>query len=107
MDVQDNSAANVTNPAGDKNAARWRPILPALCAVGAVLVIAILALQVTEYRFYKAAPNVWPQSGGGVAGAPVVPPASVVSTTPVAAPTNSTGMESATVSTNVSETAKP
>lgn len=51
---------------------QWRLILLVLCAVGAALLVAVLALQVTEYRFYKAAPNVWPQpNAGNTFGAPV------------------------------------
>ncbi|MFH1969478.1 MAG: hypothetical protein ABIJ53_04075 [Verrucomicrobiota bacterium] len=64
MDAQNNPAENVTEAASpaanDKSAARWGLILLVLCAVGLGLVIGILALQVTEYLFYKAPPNVWP-----------------------------------------------
>ena len=64
MDAQNNPVENIAMPAGpqagDQSAARWRLILLALCAVGAGLVIGILALQVTEYFFYKAPPTVWP-----------------------------------------------
>ena len=105
MDAQNNPAAS------DKNAALWRLILLALCAVGAVLVIGVLALQVTEYRFYKASPNVWPQSGGGAAvSAPATlpaPTAPVPVTTPAAASTNSTGLTPTLASTNATEVAKP
>ncbi|MBU0714802.1 MAG: hypothetical protein KJ964_05555 [Verrucomicrobia bacterium] len=66
MDAQNNPAENgadavtVSPAASDESAVRWRLILLVLCAVGAGLIIGILALQVTEYLFYKAPPNVWP-----------------------------------------------
>lgn len=105
MDAQNNPAEN------DKSAARWGLILLVLCAVGAGLVIGILALQVTEYLFYKAPPNVWPQPGaGGTVSAPVVlsaPSVSVPSTTPAAAPTNLTGLTPMPASTNTPVVAKP
>jgi len=69
MDAKNNPAKNgaeaVSPVAGDKSAARWHLILLVLCAVGVGLVIGILALQVTEYLFYKAPPDVWPQPGAG------------------------------------------
>ena len=69
MDAENNPAKNgaeaVSPVAGDKSAARWHLILLVLCAVGAGLLIGILALQVTEYLFYKAPPDVWPQPGAG------------------------------------------
>ncbi|MDP2991046.1 MAG: hypothetical protein Q8O57_10855 [Kiritimatiellota bacterium] len=78
MDAQNKPADNVAEAASlaanDKSAARWRLILLVLCAVGAGLVIGILALQVTEYLFYKAPPGVWPHPGGAVS-APVAPSA--------------------------------
>ena len=66
------SAALRAGPAAsDKSAVQWRLILLVLCAVGAGLLIVILALQVTEYLFYKAPPGVWPQAGaGGAVSAP-------------------------------------
>jgi len=64
MDAENKPAENVTEAASpaanDNSAARWRLILLMLCAVGVGLVIGILALQVTEYLFYKAPPDVWP-----------------------------------------------
>ncbi|MCX6993730.1 MAG: hypothetical protein NT011_11405 [Kiritimatiellaeota bacterium] len=66
MDAQNNPVAS------DKSAAFWRLILLVLCAVGFCLVIGVLALQVTEYLFYKAPPDVWPQPGvGGMVSTPV------------------------------------
>ncbi|MFH1477854.1 MAG: hypothetical protein ABIH24_10275 [Verrucomicrobiota bacterium] len=59
MDAQNKPAEN-TAAAHNENAARWRLILLVLCAVGAGLIIGVLALQVTEYLFYEAPPNVWP-----------------------------------------------
>lgn len=87
MDAQkspDDNVPDVVRPAmAGKNSARWSLILLVLCAVGAVLVIGILALQVAEYSFYKAAPNVWPQPGaGGMAGVPEVMPAPAAVTAP-------------------------
>ena len=74
MDAENKPAAN------DQSAAHWGLIQLLLCAVGVGLVIGILALQVTEYLFYKAPPDVWPQPGaGGTVSAPAV---SVPSTTP-------------------------
>jgi len=62
-------------PAGKyQGAALWRLILLALCAVGIVLVVVILAMQIAEYRFYKASPNVWPQPGAGTVSVPAVMP---------------------------------
>lgn len=53
--------AEAASPAAsDKGAARWGLILLALSVAAAVLVVGVLALQLTEYRFYKASPNVWP-----------------------------------------------
>ena len=70
MDAENNPAKNgaeaVSPVAGDKSAARWHLILLVLCAVGVGLLIGILALQVTEYLFYKAPPDVWPQPGAGL-----------------------------------------
>jgi len=67
MDAENKPAENVTEAAGpatsDKSVARWRLILLVLCAVGVGLVGGILALQVAEYLFYKAPPDVWPQPG--------------------------------------------
>lgn len=108
MDAQDNPAKNVADTAGDKNTKRWRLILLVLCAVGAVLIIAILALQMTEYRFYKASPNVWPQSGAGAVSAPTtLPTPSVPATVPAVASTNSTELTSTPALTNAPEVAKP
>ena len=80
------SAALRAGPAAsDKSAVQWRLILLVLCAVGAGLLIVILALQVTEYLFYKAPPGVWPQPGaGGTLNAPAALPAPVIPTAPTA-----------------------
>ena len=51
MDEENKPAENGADAASDKSAARWHLILLVLCAVGAGLVIGILALQVTEYLF--------------------------------------------------------
>ena len=106
MDAENKPAENVTEAvspaANDKSAARWRLILLVLCAVGAGLVIGILALQVTEYLFYKAPPNVWPQPGaGGTVSAPVALSAPVSSMGQTSAPV------AASVSAPVSAAAKP
>ena len=102
MDAQNKPAENVTEAAGpaasDKSAARWRLILLVLCAVGVGLVVGILALQVTEYLFYKAPPNVWPQPGaGGTVSAPAT----------LAEPTTLTGLTPAPASTNAPVVATP
>ena len=86
MDAENQPAENgadaVSPVANDKSAARWGLILLVLCAVGAGLVIGILALQVTEYLFYKAPPGVWPQPGvGGTISAPATFIAPVTATT--------------------------
>jgi len=64
MDEQNNPTEPVTDKtspvASDKSAALWRLILLGGAALGVILVIGILALQVTEYLFYKAPPDVWP-----------------------------------------------
>ena len=64
MDAENKPAENVAEAvspvASDKSAAQWRLFLLVLCAVGVGLVIGVLALQVTEYLFYKAPLNVWP-----------------------------------------------
>ena len=94
MDAQNEPVAN------DGSAARWRLILLVLCAVGAGLVIGILALQVTEYLFYKAPPDVWPQSGaGGMVSAPatVSAPAALAAPLSPVTPTTSSAVP-ATVS---------
>jgi len=108
MNTENNPVKNgvdaVSPVAGDKSAARWRLILLVLCAVGVGLVIGILALQVTEYLFYKAPPDVWPQPGaGGKFNAPVAlsaPPVSVPLTIPIATPATSTRLTSTPASTN-------
>ena len=108
MNTENNPVKNgvdaVSPVTGDKSAARWHLILLVLCAVGAGLVIGILALQVTEYLFYKAPPDVWPQLGaGGKFNAPVtlsVPSVSVPLTIPIATPATSTRLTSTPASTN-------
>lgn len=71
MNAQNNPAENVPDAGIGRDNTRWRLILLVLCAVGTGLVVGILALQVTEYLFYKASPDVWPQSGAGrMVGAP-------------------------------------
>ena len=110
MDTENTPAENVTEaaspPVNDKNAALWRLIKLALCAVGVGLVIGILALQVTEYLFFKAPPNVWPQQGaGGSFSAPAALP--VTLTMPSAAPasaTTTTASSEAATSTGVGVT---
>jgi len=78
MDAENNQVEKVTaaeSPvANGRSAALWRLILLGLCSVGAILLAGILVLQVVEYRFYKAAPDVWPQAGGTVS-APTAPAA--------------------------------
>ena len=97
-----------------KGAARWRLILLVLCAVGAGLVAGILVLQFAEYRFYKAAPNVWPQPGaGGMVSAPAAPTklspvttiTSSAASTTVSAPAPALAPTSAPVATVVSTSA--
>ena len=108
MNTENNPVKNgvdaVSPVAGDKSAVRWHLILLVLCAVGVGLVIGILALQVTEYLFYKAPPDVWPQPGaGGKFNAPVtlsVPSVSVPLTIPIATPATSTRLTSTPASTN-------
>jgi len=91
MDAQNNpveNGADQVSPAAasDPHAERWRLILLVLCAVGAGLVIGILALQFTEYAFYKASPNVWPQPGSaGAVSAPATQPAPLAPGAPVGA----------------------
>lgn len=82
----------------DKSAELWRLILMAGGALGVILVIVILALQVMEFRFYKASPDVWPQPGAGgaisepaqsapePAKAAAAEPATVSTSAPVAKP---------------------
>jgi anti-sigma-K factor RskA len=64
MNDDNKPAENVTaaadTTANDSSTARWRLVLLVLCAVGAGLVIGILAMQITEYLFYQAPPDVWP-----------------------------------------------
>jgi len=127
MDAENKPAENVTEAASppatlgvapragpaanDKSAAHWRLILLMLCAVGVGLVIGILALQVTEYLFYKAPPDVWPQPGaGGTVSAPAtlaVPSVSVPLTMPTAVPTTSTGLTPTPASTDAPVIANP
>ena len=115
MDAENKPAENgadaVSPAANDKSATQWRLILMVLCAVGTGLVIGILALQVTEYLFYKAPPNVWPQPGAeGTVSAPAIlaaPSVSVPSMTTAAAPTTSTGLTPVPASTNAPVVAKP
>ncbi len=97
MDAEKNTAehgADAGSPAAsDNSTAQWSLILLVLCAVGAGLLIGILALQVTEYLFYKAPPNVWPQLGAdGTVSAPVA----------LSAPASSMGPTSAPVAASVS-----
>ena len=109
----DNGAGAVSPEASDKNAARWRLILLVLCAVGVGLVIGILALQVTEYLFYKAPPGVWPprrpaagqgatlpqtwQPGaGGTVSTPVMPTMSSASPSAAVAATSAPAPAAAT-----------
>ena len=61
MDAENKPAENVPDAGIGNDNVRWRLILLVLCAVGVGLVVGILALQVTEYLFYKAPPDVWPQ----------------------------------------------
>ncbi len=68
MDAENKLAGN------DQSAALWRLILLALCSVGIALGVVILVLQVVEYRFYRASPSAWPQTGAGAVGAPAVMP---------------------------------
>jgi len=105
-----NDAGGRAGPAAnDKSAALWGLILQVLCAVGVALVIGILALQVTEYLFYKAPPGVWPQQGaGGTFSAPVplpAPAALAAPLSPVTPATPSTLPASVTTTTGPSETA--
>jgi len=90
MDAQNDPAKNVPDAGTGGDNMRWHLILLVLCAVGAVLVIGILALQVTEYLFYKAPPNVWPQPGVvSTVSAPaalVTPPAPVKAATSLVTP---------------------
>jgi len=107
MDAQHNPAGlkaeSHGSTANDKGVARWRLILLVLCAVGVGLVAGILALQFAEYRFYQAAPNVWPprrpaagqgatlpqtwQPGsGGTVSVPIAKLSVVTATTSSAAP---------------------
>lgn len=80
-----NDAGGRVGPvADDKGAARWGMIQLVLCAVGVGLLIGILALQVSEYLFYKAPPGVWPQQGSG--GAVSAPQPPVTPSTPSPAP---------------------
>jgi len=110
MDAQNNPAENVPDAGIGRDNTRWRLILLVLCAVGAGLVIGILALQVMEFLFYKAPPNVWPQPGaGGAVNAPLalsaplspviptmpsVPPAPVTTTTAPSEAVTSSGVTS-------------
>ena len=76
MDAENKPAESGTDiEAGiGKDRMHWHLILLVLCAVGVALVIGILALQVTEYLFYKAPPDVWPQSGAAdTVNAPLSP----------------------------------
>jgi hypothetical protein len=100
MDAENKPAAN------DQNAARWRLILLVLCAVGAGLIIGILALQVTEYLFYQAPPSVWPQPGvGGTVSAPVALSAPAALAAPLSPVTTTTSSAvPATVSASASTT---
>ncbi|MBU4212025.1 MAG: hypothetical protein L6437_12525 [Kiritimatiellae bacterium] len=115
MDDENKPAENVTEAASpaasDKSAALWRQILLVLCAVGAGLVIGILALQVTEYLFYKAPPDVWPQPGaGGTVSAPATlaaPSVSVPLMTPTDAPASPIGLTPTNASTNAPVVAQP
>lgn len=70
------AAAQSADPtASDRSARRWRLIVLALGGAGALLIIAVIALQVTEYRFYSAPPSVWPRPGAkAVVSAPAAPP---------------------------------
>ncbi|MBI2437325.1 MAG: hypothetical protein HYV36_00720 [Lentisphaerae bacterium] len=89
MDEQNKSGEPPAESAGAaasaKSFLRWGLILPALGAVGAGIVIAVLVLQVTEYRFYKAPENVWPGAKATVS-APVPQPISLTPLTSAAAP---------------------
>lgn len=38
-------------------------LLLAISAIAALLMIGVLALQISEYLFYKAPPSAWPQPG--------------------------------------------
>lgn len=112
MDAQNNPSKNEPDAGIGGDNSRWRLVLLALCAVGVGLLIGILALQVTEYRFYKAAPNVWPQPGAvGMVSAPVkesvpLPPVMTTTSSTVVAPAStqevSTGQTSAPVAAPVS-----
>lgn len=113
-----NDAGGRAGPAAsEQSAALWGQILMVLCAAGVGLVIGILALQVTEYLFYKAPPDVWPQPGAGgtinapaTLAAPLSPvPIATSSAAPatVSAPASPTGRTSTPASTNVPVVAKP
>jgi len=102
MDAENKPAENVPAAGVAGDSTRWRLILLVLCAVGAGLLIVILVLQFTEYRFYKASPGVWPAphslgDGGPQPGAGGTVSAPATFTAPAAATITPSGSVSSTM----------
>lgn len=116
MADQNTPAEQLAEPAGQAarpwSAKRWSLIVLALGGAGALLVIAVLGLQITEYRFYSAPLSVWPRPGAAaVVSAPAPPPlpvtplTSAVALTAEATATAPAEVSSPAATTTASETA--